>query len=660
LLTLQELWRLLIERALNVPRRLRLIIGLSILAGILIIAAVRTIIGGQHRPVSSPAPTYARLRLDVQPETAAIQIDGKPAPTAILPILTGDHRIHISSAGYESLDDTLHLTAGSSAVYHRRLKPSPLILGIEDVVGSSRIDLNGSSISDSARVAADEKEHHLVAHVPRVSDIPINFTYRTAAPPQVSPLEPEHGASVVAIASFRTKATIYANRTGWTVAVNNSAQGVASASGLPLDNLPRGATITVSDGKLARDYRIDADDPPVLRILIGGGRDVDGGAILISANQDATDILIDGQPSKRPMRNGRLTITSLKPGDHTVQIGKPGFCVSPDSFTGKLIGTERISAKFQLEPYPSLRFEGGVPGVKVSIDGAEISGLSVGGLSPGNHTVRATAPGYEEFAKALSLTCGVDQTVSLAGIGRARPTGPVPMRVTFTVDPSSAAVSLLRADGSPVSSQPVKSPLELVPGSYRLHGSLSGYDDADQPFVVRNGEQTTIPLVLHRASPKDDLSEIRPAPVWTSALRPGQKSGWQKASALALFGQDNATGSYTFRIKKRGFGRKSFSSWVVGYRSAAEYVEFRIEGKELQWREPNGSWTKAGVTDASEKTDEIYVRVTVDGDSVSTEAGTSVESVSTVGSGVSVPPGRFGITKDTEISGFAHSARRLR
>jgi len=195
--------------------------------------------------------------------------------------------------------------------------------------------------------------------------------------------------------------------------------------------------------------------------------------------------------------------------------------------------------------------------------------------------------------------------------------------------------------------------LDLEPGAYKLHSSLDGYLDGDFQFVVRAGDD--IPNIFLKLVPATRQERPAESISWSDPLSPS-KPGWQKAARLSLFGTENASGTYEFRIQRRGsMIHKSFSSWIVGYRPGTGYTEFRVEGQDLQWRKPGGSWNILGSVEIPNKATEIYVVVAVRPGAVTTAIGETAESVALVGKAVSLGDGLFGLTKDTQIGSFHHS-----
>jgi hypothetical protein len=270
-----------------------------------------------------------------------------------------------------------------------------------------------------------------------------------------------------------------------------------------------------------------------------------------------------------------------------------------------------------------------------------------------SHSVKVTATGFEDYSKAVDPSCGNNILLNLASeMSRAKPPEIRPAaraRVGFSVEPANATVSLLRFDGTPVFGQPVVSPLDVEPGAYKLHASLSGYADGDFQFIVHAGQDIPGIAVRLVASAK-----LTPRP-WSPPLAPS-KQGWEKVAKLSLYGTENASGTYEFRLQRRGsIVHKSFSSWIVGYRAGDNYAEFRVDAQDLQWRKSGGAWNKLGSVEIPNKAAEIYVSVTVQKGAVTTAVGDTPESAVQVGEAVSLPEGLFGLAMDTAIRGFHHS-----
>ncbi len=92
-------------------------------------------------------------------------------------------------------------------------------------------------------------------------------------------------------------------------------------------------------------------------------------------------------------------LTFILPGNHTVKITAPGYedYVSTVNITAPF----RVNAK--LNPLGHLvTINAGVPGAVIYVDGVIISGNSIT-VTPGRHTIRITAQGYQEYQDNLNV-----------------------------------------------------------------------------------------------------------------------------------------------------------------------------------------------------------------------------------------------------------------
>lgn len=100
-------------------------------------------------------------------------------------------------------------------------------------------------------------------------------------------------------------------------------------------------------------------------------------------------------------------LTGLKPGQHILKITKPGY--SDYLETVKVSAGETNDQMVDLVAlFAVLSVESNVPNALVTVDGKPIGSAPVRGkeLTPGEHTVRVTAPGYKDFETTLKGAAG--------------------------------------------------------------------------------------------------------------------------------------------------------------------------------------------------------------------------------------------------------------
>ncbi len=134
-------------------------------------------------------------------------------------------------------------------------------------------------------------------------------------------------------------------------------------------------------------------------------------------------------------------------------------------------GTASYTVTFQVNP----------PNAQIFVDGNAIKG-NVATLTSGNHTVRVTAPGYQDY----------NGTIMVSGN----------MTVPITLQPATATVTFqLNIPGAQiyVNNQPIKGTVATLPfGTHTVRVSFAGYIEFTTTITV-NGNMT-VPIMLQPAT----------------------------------------------------------------------------------------------------------------------------------------------------------------
>jgi hypothetical protein len=141
----------------------------------------------------------------------------------------------------------------------------------------------------------------------------------------------------------------------------------------------------------------------------------------------------------------------------------------------------------------SLTLSTNVEDAHVFIDGAPVEGRGSDRtvqLDPGTHLLRLTADGHEEQSLSISILPGQSQA-------RAVVLRPLPTRISLTVAPAQARVSLDGVDRGDVRS------FDVQPGRHELSLRAEGFLALDRVVDVRLGQALNLDLSLSRrpASP---------------------------------------------------------------------------------------------------------------------------------------------------------------
>lgn len=631
------------------------------ITGVLIVLLILLIaLGFYAYRLVNPRSGSRTLTISVSPPQTRIELDGKQVSERVLQVSTGKHVLVATLSGYSLQQKDVE--PGNQEVHvffvltraHPGSTPGPtppsLSVQFEGNFEKQRVSVDGIEQSENPKIPLDKAKHRFLADSPTGASAELEFEMQQEGPARIQDLVLRRNTSAVIVSSFKDRVIVYAGPKPLSVKMDNRSLGLAGATGLPVQLPPNASPVqlTVGEGQEATPVSVQESDSPLLQIF--GKTDTNRGAIRVLTNQDDAQILIDNKPEKRKVRNGHVTTSGLKPGDHTVVVAKDGFCSRPAGpQTIPVKAGEIAEARFNLAPNPSLQLEGVPAGAKVFLDNNEMTVFNILNLQPTVHPINVLAVGYEYLSDTVQLSCGsnmvYDVTQHLRRVSQAPPpSSPPSKKATLIVktDPRDATVIASGPEG--VAYTDFSKPRDVAPGTYKFHASLDGYDDADETAELRTGESKTVNLKLSRKVGS-----------WSPPLSVSSNSSWRRAPSLSIFGNDNASGIYEFQIRKRGAFNPIFGSWILAYRTGGLYSEFRIQGKQLEYRQVNSPrWVKLGDVETPSNANALYVRVRINGTSVTHEVGPNKSSLKAVGSTMEFPRGAMGLTKGTEIMDFAH------
>lgn len=145
----------------------------------------------------------------------------------------------------------------------------------------------------------------------------------------------------------------------------------------------------------------------------------------------------------------------------------------------------------QTPAYGTLRFSSDPSGAEVYVDGDFVGYAPTNyGARPGNHRIRMSMQGFDDFTTNVNLRPGDTQQVN-GTLRQVQRTG----TVSFTSSPNGADVYV---DGRYVGSTPTNS-VTLDPGNHSARFTLNGYQDVTRTFDLNSGEQRRIDASLQRA-----------------------------------------------------------------------------------------------------------------------------------------------------------------
>ena len=595
-----------------------------------------------------PAAPESVVTLKILPATATVTIDGVNAESGAIRLSAGVHNVVFSAPGYRAITETI-VGTGEPIALSKTLTPLPTVIQFTSNLPASAARLGAQRFSESAAVEATGNAQQFTAAFPSNARVAVGFTPLEAAEPVLGTMD-AYNATLVAISAFGDRITVFSGRKV-RVALNDQVKGDADRKGLSFDRDAGDARLTIGDGRERIEITVPREEGPLLHVHAGIASDL--GSILVTANEEGSTVTLNGK-ARGVVKRGRLLLQALKAGPYTVGLSKADFCSTPDVVPVTLAASGQAEAAFRVQR-PMVRLTDAPAGARILFDEREVTAPGELDTLIGTHTLTAKAPGYRDYETHLQVDCS-NTIVSLASVMRrdtpALPEGPRRGVVALNLTPQHTSVALYRRGGrgqEQLLESESRSTLELDPGEYRLRLSAARHEAKDVTVSVKAGETTTV---------TESLTPIEQT--WSPRLTTG-KNGVLRADALSVFGEGAAAGTYSFRVIRQGvLTQRYFGSWIVAYRSPADYAEFRVEDNRLQWRRPSeASFQPLGELSAearkmADARKSIYVRVVIAGGSVSHEIGGDPATLTPVGSAVQLQEGQFGVAKGSQLSEFSH------
>lgn len=220
-----------------------------------------------------------------------------------------------------------------------------------------------------------------------------------------------------------------------------------------------------------------------LKATIGGG----GGNIRVLSNVEGALVYLDGEergPAPQDLKN-------VKAGDHVVEIRAPGF-ISREERVTVAVGAATVlkldlQADSTVAATGTVKIVSPVPEAEVHVDGERLGSVpQERELSPGEHFVVVSKPGYKRFEEKLVVEEGkiVTVTAELKAVGGLR----------FLSNPGGASVMM---DGEAIGTTPFVNE-EIATGEHIITVRLSGYYDFETSVKVEGGKMKVVNAVLDR------------------------------------------------------------------------------------------------------------------------------------------------------------------
>ena len=214
-------------------------------------------------------------------------------------------------------------------------------------------------------------------------------------------------------------------------------------------------------------------------------------ALRVTSSPSGASVTLNGAPRGETP----LDLAGIPEGEATIEILLAGH--APFRTQVRLSAGESFDLNAPLDPLPaSLRVESIPAGARIYLDQTfrGEAPVSLDGLAPGEHRLRAELPGHDPAARTIVLAPGA------AGVEEFRLRGNVgtlalstsPAGVDVLIDGRSYGKTSAKADASDVVSDPLV--LSDVPaGQHRLELSRPGYAPATRTLVIERDKTLTLP-----------------------------------------------------------------------------------------------------------------------------------------------------------------------
>ncbi len=208
------------------------------------------------------------------------------------------------------------------------------------------------------------------------------------------------------------------------------------------------------------------------------------GALQVTSNVNGANVYVDG------VLVGRTPLTlNIPAGQHTVRVTANGY--REDTTTVNVVGGQTTRVDGSLEAIQ----QNGSLSVNVSPNvnaNVYLDGVLIGrgdvrvNVPAGQHTVRVTASGYQEFQQTINVSNGGQTNVS-ANLVQIQQNG----RLVVNVNSNNANVYV---DGVLVGRGDLS--INIPAGAHTVKVTLDGFETFQQNITVQNGQTTTINVNL--------------------------------------------------------------------------------------------------------------------------------------------------------------------
>jgi hypothetical protein len=388
------------------------------------------------------------LTIAVNVAGAQIWVDNALIAGNVAKVAAGDHAVKVRAPGYAEFNGSVkvleHMTF---TVRLQPLQPQGFPLTIRVPAPNARVWVDGAETTGA---------------IPTVA--PGNHTIKVSAPGYLDYL-----TTITVNAAMALDIPI---QPGWTLTVSVNVPNAA----ITVDNAPiAGNAAAVSAGTHTLAVHADGYVDFVGSVNVNGNmtyavRLVPAGVPLtIRVGVPNASVFVDGVEVTG-------TVPQVSKGPHAIRVTAPGY----QEYNATVTVNAAMALDVALQPAGfALTIRVNVPGASVFVDGANVTGIAPL-VSRGQHAIRVTAPGYQEYNASVAVSAAMALDVVLQPAGFA-------LTVNANVAGATVTVNNVVKGSAPYTES-------LPPGTYAVRVSADGY--SDYLATVSLNKPTTVSAVL--------------------------------------------------------------------------------------------------------------------------------------------------------------------
>lgn len=453
--------------------------------------------GGAAR---AQAPHKMRIKIDSQPQQAAVYVDRKEdgikgyTPTT-LRLSRGSYTIILELPGFRPVQKPISVSRSEGFIFtlERQAKPAVLDVratGNNDAATGAQLFVDGAPVGTvPARVEVPAGKHRV--EVRKQGYVDWGDTADVAEGDQrqmVIDLQQAVKKGALLVTSDQPGADVY---------LDGQRRDATPAL---LSDIPEGAhQLEVKKGELSWKQIVTVvanQQQKVMAQLQPSGPAT--GTLRIVCPVSGAEVFVDGEMKGTV----NTTIQGVPVGEHIIEVRSRGW--APQSVTVTINANAQSVARVDLtsqpekQPQARLRVVTPVPNAEVFIDGASAGPAPYdhNDLAPGKHFVIVRARGFAEWKREVELDPQTPTTLS----AELSASGTVKIL-------SNVSGAMVLIDGQVVGKTPVVLD-NIAAGEHLVEVKQSGYLDAKQPFHLDGGEQKILAADLtpiHHGPTAQDL-----------------------------------------------------------------------------------------------------------------------------------------------------------